>query len=596
MRLVNEQDKQFVNSLMRRFNIKGIKLAVSDSTKKWPDIWISDLDSDIPTVTVTREWARQSMRERHKRLVHEIVCHYVKRMDHDEKIGFSTYPERDRYSKRVYGNLVENTLYKINPKRKYWYHGTNAKSALKILSEGLKSGLKSHNRIFLSTTPEYAFQFGPVILKVKYEGEYTWTKDIGYEVSVTSDFIPAKDIKIYKIYEKGGKFSEPGNVSEGFMSNFPRSSIDNDIPLMMQNPERDNPFRILGYSQSNEPKLAVKIDVWYDRHSKSWVVQKKDRNDNQIGDADYVYSKREALQLKKDYGFKNPVDIESYVHSFRKPYEYSYNKLKGMFPNYSVEGRIKSLSSITEKLGRRNKSIYELTDIAGVRIIFDRLADLYQALSDIRQNFKVTEEENYIDYPKGYYRGYHLLIDVMGKPVEVQLKTRRMLDLSERMHDVIYKGSEKIVQQYGSHYIPQIQSHAKSISDYYFAKDVGQQPERPKDPDFWGKLKLPMFLLNPRTDGPYTVHIRTHIAGPATVDHYEGENFMKYLSNSINFAKNITTNYTNTIVLDRFGRVRAWFFKPLDGKVEGIVFKFPQTADKGRIADFELGKYIKEKI
>lgn len=50
--------------------------------------------------------------------------------------------------------------------------------------------------------------------------------------------------------------------------------------------------------------IAVKTDRWYDRHSRSWVVQAKDALDNQVGEAIYVYTKREAVaeerQMKLD--------------------------------------------------------------------------------------------------------------------------------------------------------------------------------------------------------------------------------------------------------------------------------------------------------
>ena len=53
------------------------------------------------------------------------------------------------------------------------------------------------------------------------------------------------------------------------------------------------------------------IDKWYDKFTKSWVVQLKDENDYQIGDAIYVYSKREADNITIEdfqgvnYGFVN---------------------------------------------------------------------------------------------------------------------------------------------------------------------------------------------------------------------------------------------------------------------------------------------------
>jgi len=48
------------------------------------------------------------------------------------------------------------------------------------------------------------------------------------------------------------------------------------------------------------------IDMWYNRSQKSWVIQVKDKECNQIGDAVYVYSKPEALNQvdywKEKYG------------------------------------------------------------------------------------------------------------------------------------------------------------------------------------------------------------------------------------------------------------------------------------------------------
>ncbi len=42
------------------------------------------------------------------------------------------------------------------------------------------------------------------------------------------------------------------------------------------------------------------IEIWYNRSAKSWVVQMLDDEGNQIGDAVYVYTKREAEIAKAD--------------------------------------------------------------------------------------------------------------------------------------------------------------------------------------------------------------------------------------------------------------------------------------------------------
>lgn len=46
---------------------------------------------------------------------------------------------------------------------------------------------------------------------------------------------------------------------------------------------------------------AVNTERWYDRGSRSWVVQKKDVEGNQIGDAAYVGSKREAILIEAEW-------------------------------------------------------------------------------------------------------------------------------------------------------------------------------------------------------------------------------------------------------------------------------------------------------
>jgi len=39
------------------------------------------------------------------------------------------------------------------------------------------------------------------------------------------------------------------------------------------------------------------VDYWYDRHTRSWVVQCVDSQGNQVGEARYVYTKLEAQQF-----------------------------------------------------------------------------------------------------------------------------------------------------------------------------------------------------------------------------------------------------------------------------------------------------------
>lgn len=60
-------------------------------------------------------------------------------------------------------------------------------------------------------------------------------------------------------------------------------------------------IKIIGYEPSNEDLKPSKIDMWYDRSQRSWIVQLKDQEDNQIGEAAYVHSKTEAKKQVNDW-------------------------------------------------------------------------------------------------------------------------------------------------------------------------------------------------------------------------------------------------------------------------------------------------------
>ena len=102
--MILKSDIEFIRlKLLPWSGLKSVKLATSSSTTNYPDIWI-DMSNHVPVITVTKEWARQDVHERRKRLVHEFL--HAMGMSHDESIGYSTYPNKDRFSKMVYMKLI----------------------------------------------------------------------------------------------------------------------------------------------------------------------------------------------------------------------------------------------------------------------------------------------------------------------------------------------------------------------------------------------------------------------------------------------------------------------------------------------------------
>ena len=97
-------DIEFVRHVLLPWSeVRAIYLEWDNSKKVYPDIWLS-YRGRIPMITVTREWARQTMKERHKRLVHEFL--HILGMEHDGSIDYNTYPNKDKYSEKMYRRLI----------------------------------------------------------------------------------------------------------------------------------------------------------------------------------------------------------------------------------------------------------------------------------------------------------------------------------------------------------------------------------------------------------------------------------------------------------------------------------------------------------
>ncbi len=166
-------------------------------------------------------------------------------------------------------------------------------------------------------------------------------------------------------------------------------------------------------------------------------------------------------------------------HQILSPYEQAVDELvmkfrymkrtwqeRGVYcPIEHVIGRVKSISSILEKMQKKNvpedRMEEEIEDIAGVRIICQFVEDITRIADEIhrRSDLEVVEVKDYIRNQKDSgYRSYHLVarytVETVDGPkavnVEIQIRTMAMDFWATVEHSLQYKYKGRIPERVSS--------------------------------------------------------------------------------------------------------------------------------------------------
>jgi GTP pyrophosphokinase len=110
-------------------------------------------------------------------------------------------------------------------------------------------------------------------------------------------------------------------------------------------------------------------------------------------------------------------------------------ELEAVGVHAEVQGRPKHIYSIWKKMQGKGLDFAHVFDVRALRVIVDDVPQCYAALSRVHERFQPVsgEYDDYIAKPKpnGYQSLHTVVLDDEGRPVEVQIRTRRMHEHAE---------------------------------------------------------------------------------------------------------------------------------------------------------------------
>lgn len=164
-------------------------------------------------------------------------------------------------------------------------------------------------------------------------------------------------------------------------------------------------------------------------------------------------------------------------------------EVQSRIPNAKVAGRVKTRYSMLEKMGRKGKykSVSELGDISGYRIIANSIDELNKANKIASDTLTLTNPDDLITNPKVGYRALHAdVIFTNNLRGELQMKTPNQDMWARFFHDSLYKIDETTLKgKMIKENMGVLEEYSFKMSDYYYELDKGNttaiKPDCPEE-------------------------------------------------------------------------------------------------------------------
>lgn len=146
--------------------------------------------------------------------------------------------------------------------------------------------------------------------------------------------------------------------------------------------------------------------------------------------------------------------LDRYRRSFTDAYEAVVRLIRdklGLEPT----GRVKSTTSIADKLRRESIRLTQIQDIAGCRLVVADIAEQETVIQSLRTLFQQAVVFDRREKPSHGYRAVHVVVNRGGKLIEIQVRTSLQhiwAELSEKFSDlkgtiIKYGGGDEAIQR-----------------------------------------------------------------------------------------------------------------------------------------------------
>jgi len=189
----------------------------------------------------------------------------------------------------------------------------------------------------------------------------------------------------------------------------------------------------------------------------------------------------------------------AFIEEHRPTLEKTLGELKAIvatIPRAEATGRLKRAENLLVKIqgkrraGRDTYGLGSVTDVIGARVTVRSINAMREAEQKILDAFKVLEHLDFAETPRQGdrlgYRSIHVVVEVDGRPAEIQLRTPNQSRWADWCHDTLYK-KHYLVEQLGQAVVdrlePVMNAYAKKMSEYYAHVDQGKPVPEKLSPD-----------------------------------------------------------------------------------------------------------------